>query len=153
MRLRGTEGYKLNSIKEYYITLRSWWVVINKSWWCWLFGVLFLGCAIRFVLPGVPQQLQNEGWVSHIVEIQNILCFLFGIYVKSISRRCCGTFRIFLPLRFYMKSIMNFWELLTFLSVKHFQKSKFKALKIVKKQFLTFWDKPKLISRKIRVAG
>ena len=63
----------------------------------------------------------------------------------------CGNLRIFLPLWFYVKSILvilkpqklpfwpfeqlwilNFWELLTFLSVKFFQKLKFKAYNIVK---------------------
>ena len=40
----------------------------------------------------------------------------------------------------------NFW------SVKFFQKSKLKASKIVKRLFLTVWNQPKLITRKIRVA-
>ena len=72
--------------------------------------------------------------------------------------------RIFLNLTFYMKSILvilkplnlpfwpfvdlwilNFWIFLTF--------SKFKATKIVKWQLLTFWNQPKWISCKIRVAG
>ena len=34
-----------------------------------------------------------------------------------------------------------------------FKKSKFKASKIVQMAFFTFWNQPKLISRKIRVAG
>ena len=47
--------------------------------------------------------------------------------------------------------ILNFWELLTFLSVKFFQISKLKASKIVKLAVLTFWSLPILIWRKIRV--
>ena len=73
----------------------------------------------------------------------------------------CGNFRIFLPLRFYVKSILvvwkpqnlpiwpfehfrilNFWELLTFSNVKF--------LKKIKIQRLLKWAQ--LISRKIRVA-
>jgi len=43
-----------------------------------------------------------------------------------------------------------FWHL----QVCYFQtKTKFKASKIVKWQFLALWNQPKLISRKIRVAG
>ena len=45
------------------------------------------------------------------------------------------------------------WELLTFSKVNFFQKSKFKASKLLKWQCLTFWNQPKLISHKIRVAG
>ena len=82
----------------------------------------------------------------------------------------CGTFRIFLPPRFYMKSIwvilkpqklpfwpyekhwiLNFWKLWTFSSVKFFRTSKFKTSIIVKTVGLTFWiwNQPKLNGRKI----
>ena len=80
----------------------------------------------------------------------------------------CGNFRIFLQLRFYVKSnlitlnpqkllfspfeqlwIFNFWEILTFSSVKFFQKSKFIAFKIVKMTVFETLNSTKLISRKI----
>ena len=48
---------------------------------------------------------------------------------------------------------LNFRQLLIFSNVKFVQKSKFKAQKLLKQPFLTFWIQPKLISRIIRVAG
>ena len=83
----------------------------------------------------------------------------------------CGNFRIFLLLRFYVKSISvilkplnchfdhlsccefcilgNFWHFHVW-NVSKNQESKLQ--KLLKRQFLTFWNHPKLISRKIRVA-
>ena len=79
----------------------------------------------------------------------------------------CENFRIFLPFRLYVKSILvilkpqklPFWvltiwiwiqifgELLTF-SIQIFPKNKnSKHSKLSKRQFLTFWNQPNLISR------
>ena len=84
----------------------------------------------------------------------------------------CGNFRIFLLSRFYVKlilvilkpqkllfrpfeqlSILNFWELLTFSSVKFLKTQHSSPPWLVKQQILTLWNQPKLISPKFRVAG
>ena len=81
-----------------------------------------------------------------------------------------GKFMIFLPTRFYVKSIMVIlnppktailtnWAALNFDSFWHFQVWNFsknqyaKPPKWLKWQFLTLWNQLKLIWRKIRVAG
>ena len=84
----------------------------------------------------------------------------------------CGSIRNFLPLRFYVKSILvilkpqklpfwpieqlwilNFRIFLTFPSVKFPKNWNSKTPKLLKWQFFTLWNQPNLISRKIRVAG
>ena len=85
----------------------------------------------------------------------------------------CWNFRIFLPLRFYAKSILvilrpqklpfwlTIWVALNFTfygNILHFHAWNFsknqnwKHPRLLKVQFLTFWNQPKLISRKIREA-
>ena len=96
-----------------------------------------------------------------------------GLFFQwNIAIAHCGNLAIFIPLWFYVKSIVtDYWmaktpilTILAALSIEtwesfwHFQewnfkKSNFKAYKIVEIAFFTFGNQPDLISRRIRVAG
>ena len=53
----------------------------------------------------------------------------------------------------YYPWISNFWNIWNFQLSNFSTNQSSKPLKLLKRQFLTFWNQPKLISRKIRVAG
>ena len=101
-----------------------------------------------------------------------IIVYLFTDLGILIGNTQHGSFRIFLPLRFYVKSILGilkpqklpFWPfeqlwILHFGNFWHFQGWNFsknqnsKPSKLFKGLFLTFRNQPKLILRKIRVSG
>ena len=116
--------------------------------------------------PGMHHQSNNE--LSNLMKNQ-LWAWSCTDLGSLIGNTQCGNFGIFMPLRFFKwnqfwskTAILIIWAALDFkifwkfwqLQVWNFSKSQnSKPPKLLEWQFLTFWNQPKLISHKIRVAG
>jgi len=148
-----------------YIPIRLLFFISIFPIYYWLLKQEFYWCAIKAnIIWRKPNNLAQwkRGWKIWSIVWKKHSDPDLNEKVTYLYPTQCGNLAIFLPLWFYVKSILTDFRsskpaILTIqdalnLIFWYFHIWDSKLLRLVKWQFLTFWNQPKLISHKIRVA-